>query len=167
MLKLKSCFWMRLTLVFLLLLSSCKSRPLGTPTTLKSFPAQDSSYGAHASYWSWVLEFQESPRKPGRLTPEDSYLDVFASDRETNIKEKQRWIDNNEMETCRGSAFAVVHQGVVVVSFLLTNLAFMLGLYSVGLVEPISIFSYKEMEQEIRSSSTSVSDSIGVGAFRL
>jgi len=51
-------------------LSSCKSRPLGTPTSLKSFPAQDLSYGAHASLRSRFLEFQESPRKPGRLAPE-------------------------------------------------------------------------------------------------
>jgi len=61
-------------MVLLLLLPSYKSRPLQTPPTFKRFPAQLSSYGAQAQARPGVSllfsEFEESPRKPGRLAPE-------------------------------------------------------------------------------------------------
>lgn len=67
---------------------------------------------------------------------------MFVSDREMNIKEKQRQIDDTERGTCSGD--------VVAVSFLFTDLASTLGLYLRGLVEPIFFFNCIEMEQEIR-----------------
>lgn len=70
MLKSKQWFWMCLILVFLSL--SCgESRPMETPTSLKSNRAKDSHFGAHiSSLRSWFSEIQESPHLPGRLSPE-------------------------------------------------------------------------------------------------
>ncbi|KAK7306575.1 hypothetical protein VNO77_44524 [Canavalia gladiata] len=66
---LKSRFFLCLILVFLSS-SSCKSRPLGTLTSLENYAAQDAHFGAHASQGSGFFELQESPRLPGRLSPE-------------------------------------------------------------------------------------------------
>lgn len=69
---LKPWFLLCLVLAFLSL-SSCKSRPLGTPTSLKSTGGgtKDSTFGAHiATLRSWLSELPESPHKTGRLSPE-------------------------------------------------------------------------------------------------
>ncbi|BAT87157.1 hypothetical protein VIGAN_05049900, partial [Vigna angularis var. angularis] len=70
MFKSKPCFFCLMFL--LLLLSTSESRPLQTPPTFKRFPAQLSGNRAQArSSVSLVFsEFEESPRKPGRLAPE-------------------------------------------------------------------------------------------------
>ncbi|KAJ1402132.1 hypothetical protein SESBI_28230 [Sesbania bispinosa] len=66
--KPKAWFWLCLLLVFLSL-SSCQSRPFGTPTSLKS--RGDGAKGSgFASLRSRLSEIEESPRMPGRLSPE-------------------------------------------------------------------------------------------------
>lgn len=57
-------------LVFLLL-SCSESRPLGTSMSLKRNEAKDTHFGDHvASLRRWLSGIQESPRLPGRLSPE-------------------------------------------------------------------------------------------------
>ncbi|KAK2447390.1 hypothetical protein P8452_11714 [Trifolium repens] len=72
MLKPKPWFWIMCFIVVFLSLSCSESRPLGISTSLKINEAkEDSHFGEHvASLRSWLAEIQESPRLPGRLSPE-------------------------------------------------------------------------------------------------
>ncbi|KAJ1393996.1 hypothetical protein SESBI_34534 [Sesbania bispinosa] len=68
--KPKAWFWLCLILVFLSL-SSCQSRPFGTPTSLNLKNRGDGAKGSgFASLRSRLSEIEESPRMPGRLSPE-------------------------------------------------------------------------------------------------